>query len=203
MTMKKHHLLLILSLGAVIGLVSWASVRAQANSGAQATVIAVLEVGRVFNTCKEKTDIDANARSAQEKADVDKAEREESIKQLQFDMELINPDSPQSKKKRQEIERKVVEYQVEIQYRRQQIVREQMRRYELLYKKLRDTCSEVAQANGFDLVLFKETEKLNYKAPQDLVNQIGGRKVLWAAERLNITDQVIQKLNNVWDAGDN
>jgi len=198
--MKKHHLLLILSIGAVIGLANWASVRAQPAGGAQPTAVAVVEVGTVFNTCKEKVDIDADARSGQERADVDKDEREKDIKTLQFDLELINPNSPQSKKKRQEIERKVIEYQVEIQFRRQQIGREQMRRYELLYTKLRDTAGEVAQANGYDLVLFKEKEELRYKTPQDLVNQIGGRKVLWAAERLNMTDQVIQRLNNAWDA---
>ncbi len=49
-------------------------------------------------------------------------------------------------------------------------------------------------------MMFKEAEKLTYKKPQDLVNQIGTRKLLWSADELDITDQVIQKLNNAWEA---
>ena len=46
----------------------------------------------------------------------------------------------------------------------------------------------------------KEPEELvRSQNLEQLSRQIGGRKVLWAAGELDITDQVIQKLDNAWD----
>lgn len=197
--MKKEHLMTVMLAIAAIVAINWVALAANGPASA-ATAAAVVDVQKVFNTCGEKADIDANFQSSIEKLTADLEERNNQIKSDQFDLDLIKADSPEYKQKREEIDRKIVALKVEENYRKATIVREQMLRYESLYRKLRKACGEVANEEDYDLVLFKEAEKLTYKKPQDLVNQIGTRKLLWSADELDITDQVIQKLNNAWEA---
>lgn len=199
--MRNRHLLIVFAIVLAVGLSSWLTARGQdAGRRARPTAVAVVAVQRVFNTCKEKADIDASFRSALEQAEADRETRAKQIQQLQYDLELIAPDANAYSEKRSEIERSLVELQVESTFRKNQVVREQMLRYDALYHKLKEVCAEAARESGYDLVLFRESDELKYKTPQELVNQIGGRKVLYASEDLDITDQVIQKLNNVWDS---
>ena len=60
------------------------------------------------------------------------------------------------------------------EFGKQRIGREQMIRYESLYRTMRSTCAEVAKAGGYDLVLYRESKKLQYQNFAQLVNQIAG-----------------------------
>ncbi len=165
--------------------------------------IAVVDVQKVLNNCKEKAAIDADITTATEtlKAEVDGHKHE--LRQLESDLELLDPGSAAWKAKREEIDRKIVSAQVGSKYGELKIAREQILRYENLYNKLREACAEVAKANGYNMVLTKDPAKLQRSQnANQLVNQIASRKMLWAADDLEITDEVLQKMNTDWEMRD-
>ena len=68
-----------------------------------------------------------------------------------------------------------------------------------MYRKLIDAMGKVATENGYDMVIFKEKEiPFNKLKPEALSTYIAMRKVLWVRNDLDITDQVVQRMNNEW-----
>ena len=194
------RLIAVAAIASALALVTWMTTAARAQSGAKATAIAVIDVNRAFNECKEKDDIQAEATSAQEalanKLDMMKKE----IAQEKADMDLVPVGSDAWKETASSLRRKVILVELEEKLGTQEIVREQIIRFEGLYMELRDVCGEVATANGYDIVLYKEPKELARTNLAQLFNQIGARKVLWSAKELDITEQVLQMLNNDWEA---
>ena len=165
--------------------------------------IAVVDVQKVLNNCKEKAAIDADITSATEKLKADVDGHKHELRQLESDLGLLGAGQPAWKAKREEIDKKIVSAQVGSKYGELKIAREQILSYENLYNKLREACAEVARANGYNMVLTKDPAKLQRSQnANQLVNQIAGRKMLWAADDLEITDEVLQAMNTNWEMRD-
>ena len=192
----------ITALSVAIGIVTWVAATANYALQAKPSAVAVIDVQKVFNDCKEKKEIDAKITSAAEQHTTKTQERDRKISQLQSDLELLDPGSPAWAQKVADIDRKVIEKEVETNYVKLKLGRDQIVSYEGLYRNLRSACAEVGRTNGYDIILAKEpSELLRSKSLQQIVNQIGLRKVMWATEEMDITNQVIQHMNNLIDAG--
>jgi len=190
----------LLLITAILGLVLGAA--ANMDRQGKPTAMAVVDIQDVFNGCKEKTTIDADVTQAIEKLNQEIEDGKLQIRQLQADLELLRAGEPAYEQKRQQIGKRLVELKVAEEFGKQRIGREQMIRYESLYRTMRSTCAEVAKAGGYDLVLYRESKKLQYQNFAQLVNQIAGRKVLYASEQLDITDPVLLKMNTQWQSRD-
>ena len=70
-----------------------------------------------------------------------------------------------------------------------------------VYRKLSDTIGKVATEAGYDMVLFKEKTmalpQANMK-PDTLSAMLQMRKVIWVRNDLDITDQIVLRMNNEW-----
>ncbi|MBH06648.1 MAG: hypothetical protein CMJ20_10030 [Phycisphaeraceae bacterium] len=197
---RNIHLAWLLTTVGALTLIGWGGTAVSQAIGGSGRSIAVVDVQKVFRNCKEKQHIDADIESRRTNAQAKASAAQDELRELQKDLELLNPEEEAFQHKQEQIARAIIEGQTELKFRETQIVREMMLRSGSLYRKMRRACGDVSRANGHDVVLYKEPEELvRSQNLEQLSRQIGGRKVLWAAGELDITDQVIQKLDNAWD----
>ena len=64
-----------------------------------------------------------------------------------------------------------------------------------MYDTMRKTVAEIAKARGVTLVLQMDGASLTGRNSQEMMTQISGRKVIYAGSQIDITTELIQKLN--------
>jgi Skp family chaperone for outer membrane proteins len=169
---------------------------------AEPTAVAVVNVQKVFNSLKEKQDIEAELKQRAQSLQSNEKEKRQKIQQMKSNLDVLKPGTSEYQQQEQKLERAVVDLKAWAQYKQQKMKRTRGVKMESLYRKTTDTAGNVAEDNGFDLVLYDEgSADLNYQSSKQLSTMIQMRKVLWSNDKLNITDQVIQRMNNQYQAG--
>jgi Skp family chaperone for outer membrane proteins len=68
------------------------------------------------------------------------------------------------------------------------------------YKNLLDATAEIAKRDGYDLVLYKGVYEPTSYDPEQIKEQIRGQHTLYAADAIDLTQQVLDKLNATYRA---
>ncbi len=195
--MKSRSVWTALILAATVGFSGVLVANAGYRLGGRPTAAAVVDVQMVFESLKEKMQIEADLKGRLEQLNQDEQNQKQSLQELQSDMEILAPDTPAYNEKQDQLERKVIELQSWISFQTQKLNRERGMQIERLYRKAVDAIGRVAQQSSYDIVFFKE-KPVNFAGakPEALNTLIQVRKVLWSAADLDLTDEVIQMMNN-------
>ncbi len=197
----RNRPLLIAAVLVTTGLLTLAGVQAQQGTRAQPTSVAVVDLERVFESSKEKLKFDQDQRTAREQLQKQAETKQKAASTMKSELDTLAPGTPAYTQKQQELELAAVEFQAWSQYEQVKVNREAAVRIEGLYRKSIDAIDRMAQEMGYDLVLYREAQtKFQYENIQQLLQQIGFRKVLYATDGIDITDQVIQRMNNEFEA---
>lgn len=168
---------------------------------AQPTAVAVVNIEHAFDNLAEKAAVEAEIRARGERLGEEEQERRERIRGLREDLDVLAPGAQAHREKQDELEREAFELQNWAQFQQQRLQREHILQTERLYRKLTEALGRVAEDEGYDIVLFREAiPRFQAENPQELVAQIQMRKVLHANESVDITDRVIQRMNNAFEA---
>jgi Skp family chaperone for outer membrane proteins len=200
-----HSSVAVLACLSVVAFVGW---RAGAESTesrlmAQPTTVVVVNVERALNELQElvalNKSLEERATLRQEKLNSLRTENED----LKAELELL----PTNDKDRQrEIRARMFElnetikarfnaYQTLIDIEKGDIIAP-------LYAKLQTAVAEVAAKEGYELVLFDDRALQIPNGVQSVVNEaIQQKSILYATDRLDITDQVVLLMNNKFQAG--
>ena len=176
-----------------------ASVEVLAQDSGRSTRVAVCDVQQIFENLKEKVQIEADLQAMAEQLKEEEQQRGGMLRDLQHDLDLLIRDSEDYNGKIGEIERAAMELQVFRGLITQRINRERALKTGYLYRKMLDAIGSVAKESAYDLVLFKERPANFRDTKREAINTaITLRKVLWAANELDLTEQVITKMNNTF-----
>ncbi len=200
-----HTSVAVLACLSVVAFVGW---RAGAESAetrlmAQPTTVAIVDVERALNELDEldalNKALEGNAKARQENLDILRKENES----LQAELSEL----PTNARERQrEIRAKIFElnetikarfnaYQTLIDIEKGEIIGP-------LYAKLLTAVEEVSAREGYELVIFDDRALQIPEGVQALVNDaIQQKSILYASDRLDITDQVVLLMNNKFQAG--
>jgi Skp family chaperone for outer membrane proteins len=194
--MKRMHLMTVIVVFAVLA-TGALSLGAGAMMAARPTAIAVVDVVKVRNAMDEAREVTAEIeRELQEFQNQDKA-RMQAIEELRQDLELLEPNTPAYTAKRQELLFKMVEARTWQEVKKAELNSEHAIQLERLYMKIVAAARDVAELNGYDIVMAAERQLDFSKAnAQEIDALVALRKLLWHTPEINITDQVIQKMNN-------
>ncbi len=185
---------------AAVAVIVFAAAHAQNAMRSQPTAVAVVNWERISTELKEKQAIEADIQSTIEKFNEQQEKRKDDIEGLKADLDLYQPDNPNFSKTQQELEKKVIEYRAWSEYQQKKLNDERIIQIENLYRRIVDAASRVASDNGYDIVLQKESEPVFKDVnAQQVLQQIAMRKVLWANDSIDLTDQVIQRMNNEYE----
>lgn len=176
---------------------AWDNLWAQAAGGARPTAIAVVDIEEVLNNLEERKSIRADLSSKLENLQKWEQSKRKELQNLQNDLKILDPSDEAYKKMRESLDKKSIELGVELKYRQRQLEMEQALQLESIYRKMVGMIERVAKQDGYELVLFKDKlPQVQGANAQQLIGMMNMRKVLYAADRLDLTDPVTQRLNN-------
>lgn len=193
---RKHLSILALA----IALITFSAVLgagAQGLTAARPTKVAVVDVLKVFNGLQEKAQVEADMRSKGEKLQKEEHARQKELQDLQNDLKILAPETQAYSQKTEQIKSKLIELKVWSQVQADSLKSESTLQLANLYRKMVDAIGRVAKENGYDLVLYKEqAPDFEHVKPEAINQMIQLRKLLWSADDLNVTDQVVTRMNN-------
>lgn len=174
--------------------------QATSNLLARPTAVGVVNIEEVVAALTEKQQLDAEMKTKRDSLAAEQATRQKQIEKLEFDLNALRVGTPAYEAKQAQLQKAVLELQVWIRFEQQKAGRELGLQTQRLYEKILTACGNVGRDNGYDLVLFREsTVEPNFENPQQLQAMIQLRKVLYANPQIDLTDQVIQRMNNEYE----
>lgn len=159
------------------------------------TVVGVVDLGAVFNGLDAWTDFQDRKIALAEQAQADAAARRESIEELQADLEDYPESSDRHRSALRDLQLAAIEFEASLQLAERKLQQFESRRIRELYESIRIAAGEFAQAEGYDLVLVDDGVDPIPEDTADPIAMISSRRVLHAAEDMNITSRLIEAMN--------
>ncbi|MEO0587765.1 MAG: OmpH family outer membrane protein [Planctomycetota bacterium] len=197
--MKAPHLAILAAVVLVMS-VGISAVRGQSGAAPQ-TSIAVVDVEAVFGGLKSLTAFEAEQSAEGAALNRELEIRSAAARAMQSDLELLTPGTEAHADKENELRLAALELRVWQQFEQERLARESIVELERTYRDIADTINRIATERGIDAVLFDQPlDELVAENRQQLLAQIADRKLLFASERIDLTDAVIRRMNNDFDA---
>lgn len=195
--MRSKDIWIALILVLALGIGGFVAANANGLLSSRPSAVAVVNVLSVFESLKEKLQVEANLQSRAEGVKLDMQDRKRMLEELKSDLDILAPDTPAYNEKQAKLEQNFIESTAWGNFQNQKIAQEQVIQYERLYQKMMEAIGTIGRENGYDLVLFKE-KPVNFRGakPETIPRIIQSRKVLWSGDNLDLTDEVIQRMNN-------
>ena len=194
--MTRQMSTLIVTLTVAVTLLLVVSLQGQPAPAAAPTRVAVVDVQKIFRSMDEQSGVNAELTQQAERLQREEQEKVSAVKSRQADADLLSKESDAYRQALGDIERMTIELQVWRQFMQRKLEQERTLRVQDLYNKILGGIDRLAQREGYDLVLQKDTQDFRPENQQQLTAMILGRKVLYASDKLDITDAVTQMLNN-------
>jgi Skp family chaperone for outer membrane proteins len=178
---------------------------AAAASAQEAIKIAVCNPAKVFEQMDERKVIEDRMKSERDKAQGEVAKKKQEVEDLQRQRNELKPDSAIFQEKTNQIMEKAVQFEVWARLKEAEMARTEKEQIKNLYEKIRDACKDVATEKKIDLILAERKPELPpnmEKLTADQVRQIiSANDVLYSNDKVDITQQVIMKINQKYAAG--
>ncbi len=189
--------MMMMGLGAAIVLAAGFAVNLRGQAGpAQPVAVAVVDVQKVFNESDERANVEANIQGRIAELQKLEQDKRQQIENLRTDLEIMDTQSPNYTRKRDELRQALIDLRVHLEVAQREIEHEKALQLEAIYRKVIDVIQTIAQAEGYDIVLFRDhIPDITNASQQQIAGLIQVRKVLYSADRLDLTERVKQKLN--------
>ena len=157
--------------------------------------IGVVNVERVFQECKRNARYVEQSRAEQKKiiSELEKISRE--IDAEKAGLKTLKPGSPDYVELMKQMFQKQASLQAQQEFHKQHMTLKDQKWTEQLYQDILDTVEQVAKQKGLDLVLTKDQISLPAQSATELMMTIRTHKILYSAGCINITGEIIAKLN--------
>jgi len=168
--------------------------RAQPKEGANLSV-GLVSIRKVFRQCKSNISYRQEAMAEYNRA---LAELERLTKELEADeagLKTLKPGSPDHLKQYKQILEKRANLEAQQEYHKQHRALKEQQRTEQLYKEILQITKALAEQKGLDLVLEYDEPEFPLASAEELVMTLNTHKVLYSAGCLDITDEVIARLD--------
>lgn len=176
--------------------------RATAQNSGSAGPIALVDLERVINNLDERTARENELRSfIQERRGVIDG-KQKRLDQLEDELKLLPEGAAARQTKAEEVARQRMEIQFEQQILEQLLQVKRGDVFKGLFERVLDASKRLAQARGYLLVLSNDSgARLQPGTDQQLQIQMVSRRVLYGDASLDISNDIVQMLNNEWAAG--
>jgi Skp family chaperone for outer membrane proteins len=175
----------------------------QAQPGAQAgpTRVAVCNIPEVFDKYIRAQQLTQELEGQAEKIKAENDRRLDQLRTLQTTAEGLAEGSEARKQQEEQIMQQMIERQVWMQMQEDLMMRNHLRLTEELYKEIKEAIAKVAQSRNIDIVFQFDPRMPEGRNSQEMVQQIERRKVLYVDTMLDLTEPVLQNLNERHRAG--
>jgi Skp family chaperone for outer membrane proteins len=168
----------------------------RADNAPPPTRLAVINLVKAFEALTEKTDGDHEIAEIVQKITDERTAREKEVKGLQDELKAYHEGSKEFDDTSEKLMSKSIEYDAFVRFSDQKIMLEQRVRTAAIYRKMNAALSDYSKANGIALVLVQDDMDVNARSQQELLQKITLRKVIYADPSLDITDRLVDKMND-------
>jgi Skp family chaperone for outer membrane proteins len=176
---------------------------AQAQTGV--SKVAIANPVAIFSQLQQTKDLIAQMASDGKTLEANRIKRQGDITDLRQRRDTLKPDSPQWAQLNQDLLSKTIEFQNWFQFTQASIQQQQKLQIKMLYDKITITIAKVAVQRGVELVLAEQRPELPADLDQVNIDQLRGllgqRNVLYNAESVDISNQVIAAMDADYKAG--
>ncbi|MFP4144687.1 MAG: OmpH family outer membrane protein [Phycisphaeraceae bacterium] len=198
--MKTRSIKLIVA-SLALSLLILAGARAGSAMLAQPTAVAVVNLDEVLQNLDERTAIETEIRSQAQNLQQEGEQRRQKVAQLKQQLDEFSPGSTGYQQKEKQLTEDLVELKVWQEVEQQSLDRERVAQSEKLYRKIVGTVGSVADEAGYDVVLAQSDPlQLDYSSAQEFFDQVQQRQVIHAGDQVDLTDQIVQRMNNEYEA---
>jgi Skp family chaperone for outer membrane proteins len=173
---------------------------------ADPTPVAVVNLARVFDQVDERSEWDVRIEAL-----LVSIQREAAMRKGALEKRLEESDQVATPEDRQRIRDEVALMQLRLEQwgtlKTAEVDREESLKWRSLYRNLRRESQRVAEAEGYEMVLVDDSvgdvqtaSQAQASLQQQVIEQITNRRILFAANTIDITDQVIVRMNNAANA---
>ncbi|MFA6132687.1 MAG: OmpH family outer membrane protein [Phycisphaerae bacterium] len=188
---------LVAALAVAAGLLLKESFAQTASAPATAIVAkaAVCDVQDLFTNYKRAKDELATLADKRQAALAEDEKRGKAIDALQMELEGLKQGSKEYQARLSELQRLTIDRAVNKQVQETMLLSEHRRLTIELYNQIQQTIGKVAKEQGYNLVLYREQELVEARETEQVIEQIRTRKVIYSDPALDITKDVLSRLN--------
>lgn len=165
--------------------------------------VAVIDLVRIFSECAQIQDLNEIMKVQTEEAAKEAQQRRKVIEDKQTELSAFRPGSQDFITRRKDLVRMNIDANVWLKVTEQQMDQDKFDWTRVIYEQTMKVASEIARERGYDVVLLRNDFKPDdiEQSVQALRRFIQERQVLWNAADIDITDQVIRRLDAAYKQG--
>jgi Skp family chaperone for outer membrane proteins len=170
-----------------------------APAAGKATVIRTVDMLKAFQKMQQRTDSDNELTALGEKLKKEGEKLRSDLEPLQKELAQYTVDTPEFRATQEKLLKKAAEIQTHQEFFERRMAMQSRLMTLSIYMNLKKAIEAYAKENGIDMVIMAEEANLaDSQSAQELQMKISLRKVLYANENLDITQQVVTKVNGDW-----
>ena len=159
------------------------------------SVVATVDLEKTFNGLEEWSQAQATEADRVAKMQEEVNRHQETISMMEADLEDYPSGSDKYKDAVKKYTLEALELQGYVQFQQsRQEGRSQAIIFEL-YEKIKTAAQKLADEHGYDIILVNDSVVAIPEATENVIREISSRRVLFAREQMDITDQLIQSMN--------
>jgi Skp family chaperone for outer membrane proteins len=163
--------------------------------------LAVVDMTRLFNECQQIKDLNDYLQKRDEQLRAKRQSARDAVAQKEAELEAFARGSKEYLERFKQWVQLQIDYGTMVRLQQRQNLREQMHWTRKTYNEIVQAVQEVAKARNLALVLYRDEMDLATDNIQELERRLRGRKVIYAAEPLDITQEILDKINRDYKAG--
>ena len=170
------------------------------------TVVATIDLQRVMDSLAERADLEAALTAQSQEILAERDRRQSEIEQLSGELQAM-ADSPEKLRMQEDLDLKLLQEMAWIRFVQQEIDIEKSLMLENLYRSMRKNIAELSDIEGIDLVLIDDSENefnvaggRQVSRQDQLREQITLRRILYCNQSIDISDDLIIRMNNEYAA---
>jgi len=167
-------------------------------ASAGGTRIGVVDLVRVFNDFEQTKALNAELERYKRQVTEEKQRKEEDLSVEKQTLQGFSPDSEEYRQRRKALEKKVIEYQVWMRVKTESLEEQHRMWIERTYATATQCIADVAKERGIQVVLTREELDTSVEDTNVLRTQILNRKVVYYDSSLDLTSEVLTRLNDAF-----
>lgn len=174
---------------------------------ASPTVVVTVNRAVVLEGLNEKAEAQVNLKKMSDKLEAESNAFKSVLQDLRTQLGNASTDGDRNRLTRA-LEDKTLKYQGFIQFANERLDVERYLLFESLYRSIASAIEHMAQAEGYDIVLvddasveFIVNSKLKISREDQIKQQIASRRIMYSNPSVDITEALIIRMNNAFDAG--
>ncbi|MHC4989729.1 MAG: OmpH/Skp family outer membrane protein [Planctomycetota bacterium] len=171
------------------------------------TTVATVRLSKVLEGLEQRAEAEVALTAMAETVKAEAERREAEIRNLQTQTEGADT-AEQRMRLDEQLALTSLNYQAWLRFKQEQVDVERALLLEALYRSIRKAIAEMAETEGYDLVAVDDSEGAvtwsdDARVPREaqVLQQIAGRRLLYTNPSVDITDDVVARMNNAFRTG--